>query len=292
MRETKLVLLSVHYRYSELLADQARRIERCIGPTRRAMGLRLEYFPVVHRDSAPEVIAAARAACRGAEGAACIDVRERLGGLRCRPSLLHGESLAAAFAELRERGELEPGDLLALLDHDAHPLDVRAFAALARRLFEGGLAGIGIPQWQRGHCYLHPSLLMTRAATVAEIGPEMAFKVTPAAIAGSVEELDTAEGFTFWCERHRRPRLALRVIASRFPWARWDSDMVPGEGAELTGEHREQVHVGNLMLYGLQAGQPLVSHIWSAAESAPWFGLGDDAPQRIFSAYLAEPLAE
>jgi hypothetical protein len=290
-REPKLAVLAVHYEYPELLADQWQRIEACVGPTRQAMGLRLQYFPIVHRFSTENVVAAAQAACRGSGFARLIDLRERLAELRCRPSLFHGESLAAAFSELCASGSLAPSDFLVTLDHDTHPLAASAFAALARRLAAGDLAGIGIPQWQRGHCYLHPSLLMTRTGTVAEMGAEMAFTVGPT-VAGRNDEHDTAEGFTVWCEEHGRPRLALRVNASRFPWPRWDSDVVPDGGAELTGEHGEHVHVGNLMLYGLEPGLSLVSHLWSAAICARWFGLVDDAPQRFLAAYLVDPLAD
>jgi hypothetical protein len=290
-RPGKLAVLAVHYAYPDLLADQLARVARCVAPTLRGAGLRLEYFPIVHQRSAAELVAAAHDACRGVGFAACVDVGERLANLQCKPSLLHGESLAAGFMTLGEAGCLAPDDLLAVLDHDTHPLDVEAFAILARRLADDDLTGIGIPQWHRGHCYLHPSLLLTQAATVLEIGPAAAFKVTLPATPASLDWLDTGEGFTRWCERRGRRRLALRVNACRFPWQRWESDMVPDGGATLTGEHGERVEIGNLMHYGLESGRSLVSHVWGVARAARWYGHGADDEPKILAAYLDEPLA-
>jgi hypothetical protein len=291
MRPGKLVVLAVHHAYPELLTDQMARIARCVGPTLRDAGLHLEYFPIVHQGSTAELVAAAKTACRRVGFAACVDVGERLASLRCKPSLLHGESLAAGFLTLCEAGCLAPDDLLVTLDHDAHPLSVQTFAILARRFADDHLAGIGIPQWHRGHCYLHPSLLVTRAATVVEMGPAAAFKVRLPATPGSLDWLDTGEGFTTWCERHGRRRLALRVNACSFPWLRWESDMAPAGAAVLTGEHGERVEVGNLMHYGLDASRSLVSHVWGVARAARWYGRGADDEPRILAAYLDEPLA-
>ncbi len=181
-----------------------------------------------------------------------------------------------------------------MLDHDAHPLDVRLFARLGEALRRRPeLAGVGIPQWQRGHCYLHPSLLATRAATIFEMGTAAAFEVRLPPFDGSDDWHDTAEGFTAWCERRGRALLPLRVNATRFPWTRWDSDMVPGGGASLTGEHAEPVRIGNLMHYGLDAGRSLASHVW-AGPLGPfrWLGLSDHGIEEVFAAYLEEPLAE
>jgi hypothetical protein len=114
---------------------------------------------------------------------------------------------------------------------------------------------------------------------------------------------DVCEGFTVWCEEHGRTILPLRVNATRFPWSRWDSDMVPGNGAELIGEHGERVQVGNLMHYGLGEGRSLVSHMWAAplrdssgvSRVKRWLSGNRPDPdyrlREVLSAYLAEPQA-
>jgi Glycosyl transferases group 1 len=290
----RVAVLSVHYCYPELLADQLARLERCVGPTREALGLRLELFVIVHRHSLAEVVAAAAAGCAARRFATCLDVGQRLPAEVRKGGQLHGRGLAAGLAELQESVGIEPDDLVVLLDHDAHPLDVRLFARLGEALREREeLAAIGIPQWHRGHCYLHPSLLATRAATIFEMGTRAAFEVRLPPTKGSDDWHDTAEGFTAWCERHRRALLPLRVNSTRFPWTRWDSDMVPGGGACLTGEHGEPVQVGNLMHYGLDAAASLASHVW-AGPLGPfrWLGLSDHDRETVFAAYLAEPLVD
>lgn len=289
----RVAVLAVHYRYPELLADQLARLERCVRPTREALGLRLEFFPIVHPHSLAEVVAAASAGCARSGFATCLKVGSHP-PITDKGGRQHGQGLAAAFELLRTRLHLDPDDLVVMLDHDAHPLDVRLFARLGEALRQRPeLAGVGIPQWQRGHCYLHPSLLATRAATIFEMGTATAFEVRLPSFEGSDDWHDTAEGFTGWCERRGRALLPLRVNATRFPWTRWDSDMVPGGGASLTGEHAEPVRIGNLMHYGLDAGCSLASHVW-AGPLGPfrWLGLSDHGIEEVFAAYLEEPLAE
>jgi hypothetical protein len=290
----RVAVLSVHYRYPELLGDQLARLERCVAPTREALGLRLEFFPIVHRHSLAEVVAAAHSGCAATRFATCIDAGERLSVMPPNGGRLHGQGLAAGFELLQGRLHLEPDDLVVLLDHDTHPLDARLFARLGEALRERPeLAGTGIPQWHRGHCYLHPSLLATRAATIFEMGTAAAFEVRVPPSEGSGDWHDTAEGFTAWCEGRGRALLPLRVNATRFPWTHWDSDMVPGGGACLTGEHGEAVQVGNLMHYGFEAGASLASHVW-AGPLGPfrWLRLSDYDREAVFAAYLSEPLAD
>jgi hypothetical protein len=292
----RVAVLSVHYCYPELFGDQLARLERCVAPTREALGLRLEFFPIVHQESLAEVMAAAHSACEATSFATYVDVGQRLSATRKGGSQLHGQALAAAFELLQVRLGLEPDDLVVLLDHDAHPLDARLFARLGEALRDRPeLAGAGIPWWHGGHCYLHPSLLATRAATIFEMGTKAAFEVRVPPTLGSDDWHDTAEGFTAWCALHGRALLPLRVNATRFPWThcdRWESDMVPGGGC-LTGEHGEPVQIGNLMHYGLDAGASLVSHVM-AGTFGPyrWLGLSEYDRKAVFAAYLAEPLAE
>lgn len=276
MEAKTLAVLSVHYRYPALLRDQARRLRACAAPLRRALGLELRHHPVLHSDSAPDV--AAEALARGGH----VDLRDRT---ELKPS--HGPSLTAAFRQLREQG-LGAGDLVAVMDHDAHPLDAGLFAEAARALLaRRDLAGVGIPQWHRGHCYLHPSFLLTYAGLIDRMTPERAFlsRRWP----DRRLRWDTAEGFTAWCEDNGRPTLPLRVESTAFPWARWDSEMVPDRGARLTGEHGEPVHVGNLMRYGLDAGRPLLSHVWAAPLLSRFFS--DRDREETLTTYLAEPMA-
>jgi hypothetical protein len=206
--------------------------------------------------------------------------------------LSHGHSLAAAYRLLRRDGRLAASDLVAVLDHDAHPLDAGLFFLLGEQLLaRPDLAGIGIPQWYHGRCYLHPSLLLTRAATLDEIGPEQAFQ-TRRPTRGDLDWHDTGEGFTIWCERHGRPILPLRVLSTAFPFDRWDSDMAPGGGTELTGWHGERVRVGHLMRFGLEPDRPLVSHIW-AGFLGPYRrdNFSRHTWAEVLAAYLAEAIA-
>lgn len=275
MEAKTLAVLSVHYRYPALLQDQARRLRACAEPLRQALGVELRHFPVLHSESAPDV--AAEALARGVH----VDLRDRA---ELRPA--HGESLVEAFRQLRKEG-LQAGDLLAVMDHDAHPLDAGLFVEAARALLaRQDLAGVGVPQWHRGHCYLHPSFLLTRAGLIDEMTPERAFLFLR--WPDQRMRWDTAEGFTAWCEENGRPTHAMRVESTRFPWPRWDSEMVPGRGSRLTGEHGEPVQVGNLMRYGLEAGRPLLSHVWAAPLLGRHFN-GHD-PEEVLATYLAEPM--
>ena len=277
MEAKTLAVLSVHYRYPALLRDQARRLRACAAPLRQALGLELRHHPVLHGDSGPEV--AAEALASGGH----VDLRDRTG---LQPK--HGPSLAAAFRQLRDEG-LQDGDLVALMDHDVHPLDAGLFAEAARALLaRQDLAGVGIPQWHRGHCYLHPSFLLTRAGLIDRMTPERAF--LSQRWPDRRLRWDTAEGFTAWCEDNGRSTLPMRVESTGFPWPRWDSEMVPDRGSRLTGEHGEPVQVGNLMRYGLEAGRPLLSHVWAAPLPRRFFS--DHDPEEVLAKYLAEPLAE
>lgn len=277
MQTETLAVLSVHYQYPALLRDQARRLRACAEPLYQALGLELRHHPVVHGDSEPEVVAEALAA------GGHVDLRDRTG-----LETTHGQSLVEAFRQLRERS-LQAGDLVALMDHDTHPLDTGLFAEAARALLaRRDLAGVGIPQWHRGHCYLHPSFLLTRVALIDRMTPERAF--LSQRWPDRRLRWDTAEGFTAWCEENGRPTLPLRVESTGFPWPRWDSEMVPDGGSRLTGEHGEPVQVGYLMRYGLEAGRPLVSHVWAAPLPRRFFA--DHDPDEVLAAYLAEDLAE
>lgn len=279
----RLAILAVHYRYPDLLVDQAKRLRRCARSTREMLGVELCYHPVIHRGTRRAVADAALATALPGLAGACIDLRDH-------PAFehVHGQCLHAAFDRLLASGSLDHADLVAILDHDTHPLHERLFGAAGRRLREGAWAGIGIPQWHRGHRYLHPSFLLTRVATIVEMGAATAFRAKVEDPAAGY--WDTAEGFTTWCERHGQPTCALRVCSTGFPWPSWDSDMVPDRGAKLTGEHGEPVHVGNLMRYGLAAAQPLVSHAWAAPLLAPSGRVHDE--HAVLAAYLAEPMAD
>jgi len=50
MNETKIIVLSVHYKYPNLLRDQWERIRECAEPARRSLNAELRYHPVVLRD--------------------------------------------------------------------------------------------------------------------------------------------------------------------------------------------------------------------------------------------------
>jgi hypothetical protein len=189
----------------------------------------------------------------------------------------------AAYRTLRRSRRLAGSDLVAVMDHDAHPLYAEALAAAAERLVATGAAGIGNPQWHHGRCYLHPSFLLARVETIDEIGPELAF----ASRRGGERLGDTGEGFTVWCEENGRPTYPLRVFSTAFPWRFWVSQNVPGHRADLIGEHGERVRVGHLMRYGLPEGPPLVSHVWSVTLGGRHFS--DDDPEEVLAAYLAEP---
>lgn len=283
----RLAILSVHYLDPALLLDQFRRLSLCVDAAREALGLEPWFHPILHGKSRPAVAAAAA------------DV-ERLGGIATKTVDLrgvsrirhpHGDALVEAFLQLEGDHLLGPRDWIAILDHDCHPLRPSALADLGGKLQERGeiaeIAGIGIPQWHRGHCYLHPSFLLTRVATVLEMGPDQAFR-------GSYPETgpglrDTAERFTVWCEEAGRPTYPLRVISTAFPWERWDSDMAAGGSPRLTGEHGESVHAGYLMRYGIDEARPLLSHLWAAPLHGHRFGGGYET-SAVLSAYLSEPM--
>ncbi|MEA2559233.1 MAG: hypothetical protein QOH06_737 [Acidobacteriota bacterium] len=238
---------------------------------------------MIHSGSAPELVAAALGLESGGPlPVSVVDLRDA-GTIRH----AHADSLAECYRRLGESGLLGPEDWIGLLDHDAHPLDACLFALTGRRLLDdGGLAGVGIPQWHRGHCYLHPSFRLTRAAMVEEMGPDMAFRFRSRGEDGSPLR-DTGESFTVWCERHGRPVLPLRVVSTAFPWSRWDSEMAPGSSPRLVGEHGEPVHVGYLMRYGLDE-RPLVSHVWTLPLRSKLFSDHDTAT--VLAAYLEEPM--
>jgi hypothetical protein len=298
MDEINIIVLSVHYKYPDLLRDQWERIRVCAEPTRKALNAELRYYPIVHGGSAAEVIDAAHAV--GAHGglpSSCIH-------LQVTPQTsasAHGGSLAAALLELTRTGSVHDEDLIAVMDHDAHPVNADLFAAVGEALRRNAApAGIGIPQWHRSHCYLHPSFLMARVGLIRQMGAETAFKARTAP-GDRVPFWDVCEGFTIWCEENGRTILPLRVNATRFPWSRWDSDMVPDGCPELTGEHGERVQMGNLMRYGLGEERSLVSHVWAAplrehsslSRLKRWLrgpGVADDYNEHeVLSAYLAEP---
>ncbi|HXO21942.1 MAG TPA: hypothetical protein VOA87_18665 [Thermoanaerobaculia bacterium] len=291
-RSQRLAVLTVHYRYPALLEDHLSRLARCAEPTREGLGAELRYFAIVHPSSLPEAVAAVAKACRRHPFAAWIDLRDRPLGFRPTSGRVHGWSLARAFEQLTAAATLAPGDLVALLDHDAHPLATGLFAALGEKLRRESLAGIGIPQWQRRRWFLHPSLLLTSVETVREMGTGAAFEVKIPLAESDETWHDTAEGFTLWCRQRGRPLHPLRVTSTAFPWERWDSDNVPGGGTELTGEHGEPVRVGYLMRYGLDPQPPLVSHV-CAGPLGPyhWMRFSDHREDEVFTAYLEEPLA-
>jgi len=288
----RLAVLSVHYRYPELLADQIVRLRHCAEPLASTLGAELTFFPIVHAGSRAHVVRKVQKACTASSGfARMVDLRDRPASVMPKRELLrHGHGLLAAYRALRLDGLLADDDLVAVLDHDAHPLDAGLLASLASRLAAApDLAGIGIPQWYHGRCYLHPSLLLTRVATVEEMGAEQALLSRQPARPGDRNWYDTCEGFTIWCERHARPILPLRVISTAFPFERWDSDMAPGGGTELTGWHGEPVRVGHLMRFGLEPGRPLVSHVW-AGFLGPYRedGFSNFTWKEVLAAYLAE----
>lgn len=295
----KLAVLSVHYRHPGLLADQIERLRRCAGPLRAALGAELVFVPILHRWGEEETAAAVLAA-REPGRVEPVDLRGLPAEAIPRDDC-HGHSLSAAYRELRAAGRLDGDDLVALLDHDAHPLHTDALARLARPLLDGdapagvggigGIGGIGIPQWHRGHCYLHPSFLITRASRIDTMGADCAFELHEPARNGRAWS-DTGEGFTIWCEQNGRPILPLRVLSTAFPWSRWDSAMVPDRGTELTGWHGEPVRVGYLMRYGWDVDTPLLSHVWSVPlENRPGMHFGPQTAAEVMAAYFAEPLA-
>ncbi len=291
----RLALLTVYDRHPELVADHLARLLRCAAPLREALGAELRLHAIVHANTRAKVLAAVRSGCTRSKGfAACVDLRGRPPEVvPVHGPLGHGHSLAEAYRVLRGSGQLAAGDLVAALDHDAHPLDTGLFARLAGALAAApDLAGVGIPQWYHGRCYLHPALLLTRVSTVDEMGPETAFLAKRPTVRRGPDWHDTCERFTVWCEERGRPILPLRVLSTGFPFDAWDSDMAPGGGTELTGAHGERVRVGHLMRFGLEPDRPLVSHIWAgflgpykknAFSSWSW--------EEVLAAYLAEPLA-
>jgi len=289
MPRPRLGVISVHYRLRRLLVDQHRRLSACAAPTRRALGRDLWYFPVVHHASRPDIVAAAG---EMSSPSSALSPLPRLPvaavDLRGRPLVRrhHQDYLLEAYRELRRCRRLAADDLVAVMDHDAHPLREDALALAAERLLATGAAGIGIPQWHRGRCYLHPSFSLSRVETIDAMAPELAF----ASRRGPRKVGDTGEGFTVWCEENGRPLSFLRVFSTAFPWREWDSDMAPGGAAELVGEHGEPVHVGHLMRYGLPEGTPLFSHVWLLPLGTGYFS--DHEPEEVLDAYLAEPLAQ
>jgi len=292
----RFAVLTVYHRHPELATDHLARLRRCAGPVRRDLGAELQLHAIVHGGSHASVVDAVESICRRSGGfASRLDLR----GLPrevvpAHGPLSHGHSLAAAYRLLRQEGRLAASDLVAVLDHDAHPLDTVLFAALGQRLLsQPDLAGLGIPQWYHGRCYLHPALFCARAATLDEIGAEEAFATRRPAAPGDPDWHDTGEGFTIWCERRRRPILPLRVVSTAFPFERWDSDMAPGGSAKLTGWHGEPVHVGHLMRFGLRPDRPLVSHI-GAGFLGPYPGDGFSrfTWNEVLAVYLKEGLAE
>jgi hypothetical protein len=288
----RLILLSVHYLHPELLTDQIERFRRCAAPLAE-MGYALHFHPIVHRFCREDVGHTVAGLCHGRDifRVRGIDLRGRQTIPKGGQS--HGHSLSAALQRLWKEKAIDFDDLVGVVDHDAHPLDTRLLARLAGVL-EGSpdLAGVGLPQWQRGHCFLHPSLFLTRVRTVEEMGPSTAFEVRLPRTPEDESWSDTAEAFTLWCEERGRPILPLRVCSTAYPWTKWDSDMAPGNGTELTGWHGESVRVGHLMRYGLEEDAPLVSHLW-AGPLGPykWMDFSAHAWDDVLAEYLAEPLA-
>jgi hypothetical protein len=283
----RLILLAVHHRHPELLADQIERFRRCAAPL-ADLGFALCFHPVVHRLAREDVgrTVAALDQGRGIFRVRGIDLRGRL--LMPGGALAHGRSLSAALQALWREKAVGFDDLIGIVDHDAHPLDASLLARLAAELTRAPeLAGIGVPQWHCGHCFLHPALLLTRVRTVEEMGPSTAFEVRLPRAPDDGSYNDTAEGFTLWCAERGRPVLPLRVCSTAYPWREWDSGMILANGAELTGWHGEPVRVGNLMRYGLEENAPLVSHLWGvfhlgSPNHYPW--------DEVLAAYLGEPM--
>lgn len=283
----RLHVLSVHYRYPELLHDQAERVGRCAGPVRAGLDAELHFHPILHRyveseavtESVREVSRPGPCRVRG------LDVRERPMPPQ---GLSHGHGLVEAYRILRREG-LGEDDLIALLDHDTHPLDSSLFAAVGAALLSADVAGVGIPQWGRGHWFLHPSLLMTRVATLERIGPQ-AFLPRSPAYPGDPSWWDTAEGFTRWCEANGRAILPLRFESTGLPWQRAGSDKPI---LEIAGWYGETQRDGYLMRYGLEPGQPLVSHL-RASPLGPYrfLDVSDHTWEEVLAAYLAEPFRE
>src|SRR5262249_46160638 len=151
----------------------------------------VRYHPIVHGGSASEVVTAAQAASADDELAcSCIHFPTT----PPTSASAHGDSLAEAVMDLTHRGEVDDEDLIAVMDHDAHPVDADVLAAVGERLLsQPSAGGIGIPQWHRGHCYLHPSFLMVRAGLIRQIGPDVTFRMR---LPGNDASLwDVGEGF-------------------------------------------------------------------------------------------------
>ena len=283
----RLILLSVHHCVPELLIDQIERFRRCAAPL-ADLGFALRFHPVVHRLAREDVGRTVAALDQGRDifRVRGIDLRGRL--LMPGGALAHSRSLAAALQALWHQKAVGFDDLIGIIDHDAHPLDASLLARLAAELTGApGLAGIGVPQWHCGHCFLHPALLLTRVRTVEEMGPSTAFEVRLPRAPDDGSYNDTAEGFTY--RRGTRSRCyCLGVCSTGTPWREWDSGMTPASGAELTGWHGKPVRVGNLMRYGLEENTPLVSHLWGvfhlgSPNHYPW--------DEVLAAYLGEPMS-
>lgn len=282
----KLIALSVHYRYPELLRDHWWRFSRCESFLREETDVDFVYGLVLHADSDPSLERLATELSRGQLSARVISVG------RPAPEVsgggLHARGLAAAYHQLVSAGDIEDDDLIAVVDHDCHPVHDEALAASVQHLAEReDLGGMGVPQWHRGHCYLHPSFAVLRARLVREMGVEWAFHSRRR---GGGKPHDTCEGFTRWCTARGVPLSRMRVNATLFPWERWDSQNVPGRGAALRGEHGESVVVGHVMRYGLEADKPLVSHMWALPlRRAGRRAFSRHDPTKVWQTYLDEP---
>ena len=283
----RLHVLAVHYRYPELLHDQAERIGRCAGPVCAVLSAELRFHPILHRHVKSEaLVEAVQEVSHRYRGLVdSLDLRDRPmppGGMS------HGYGLVEAYRALRREG-LGEDDLIAVLDHDTHPLNSGLFATVGAALLAADVAGVGIPQWGRGHWFLHPSLLVTHAATLERIGLQV-FLARPPAYPGDRGWWDTAEGFTRWCEANGRGILPLRFESNGFPWKRPDSDE---QSLEIVGWHGETLSDGYLMRYGLEPGHPLVSHL-RASPLGPFqdLGVSDHTWDEVLAAYLAEPFLE